>query len=61
MSLYTVSLASETLLILAIALSVRSTNVYEEQALGVYNNEDPKEDAEPTPDGQKASKPEIFR
>ncbi len=41
----------------AIALSVRSTNVYEEQALGVYQPEDPSEANEPVQDGKQ----EIFR
>ena len=44
---------------LAIAMSVRSTNVYEERALGVYEEHAAAEEEEPTMDGH--DKREIFR
>ena len=52
---------SYTKLIAAIAMSVRSTNVYEEQALGVYEPDDPDKDIEPELSGLKAKKHEELR
>ncbi|WWD18193.1 hypothetical protein CI109_102642 [Kwoniella shandongensis] len=42
-----------------IAMSVRSTNVYEEQALGVYDHEDPETSSEDEPEF-KGPKREVF-